>query len=94
MAFQVKDLMIALDPSRMACGAVTESQCPTASATLRHAYGDDTCPAASVALHLTCGPISVDTQCTGVSAADQENPDSRRRLETLRRQLAATLSVN
>lgn len=98
MAFQVKDLMIALDPSRMACGAVTESQCPTASATLRFCGTlsmDDTCPAGSVAMHLTCGPVSVDTtQCSGVSAAEQENPDSQRRLETLRRQLAAALAVN
>lgn len=78
MAFQVKDLMVALDPSRMACGAVTESQCPTASAPLL----------------FTCGPISVDTQCSGVSAVDEDAPDSQHRLETLRRQLAAALSVN
>lgn len=77
MAFQVKDLTIALDPTRVACGAVTESQCPTASAPLL----------------FTCGPVSVDTQCSGVSAGEQENPDARR-LEMLRRQLAATLAVN
>lgn len=33
MAFQVKDLMVALEPVRIACGA-TEGQCPTASATI------------------------------------------------------------
>ena len=78
MAFQVKDLMVALDPSRMACGAVTESQCPTASAPLL----------------FTCGPLSVDTtQCPAASAADQECPDSRN-LEMLRQQLTAVLSVN
>ena len=78
MAFQVKDLMVALDPGRMACGAVTESQCPTASAPLL----------------FTCGPISVDTQCSGVSAGDEDAPDSQLRLEMLRQQLTAALAVN
>ena len=62
----------------MACGSVTESQCPTASAPLL----------------FTCGPLSVDTtQCSGVSAGDHEAPDSRN-LEMLRQQLTAALSVN
>ena len=33
MAFEVKDLMIAVEPARVACGG-TEVQCPTASATI------------------------------------------------------------
>lgn len=33
MAFQVKELMVALEPHRIACGK-TEGQCPTASATV------------------------------------------------------------
>lgn len=33
MAFQVKDLMVAVEPDRIACGG-TEVQCPTASATI------------------------------------------------------------
>lgn len=33
MAFQVKELMVALEPERIACGK-TEGQCPTASATV------------------------------------------------------------
>lgn len=79
MAFQVKDLMVALDPSHMACGSVTESQCPTASAPLL----------------FTCGPLSVDTtQCPAASAGDQECPDSQHRLQMLRQQLTAALSVN
>jgi hypothetical protein len=35
MAFQVKDLMVTLEPARAACGPATiDTQCPTASAGL------------------------------------------------------------
>lgn len=46
MAFQVKELMVALEPSRIACGA-TEGQCPTASALLFCGNTEGQCPTAS-----------------------------------------------
>lgn len=48
MAFQVKELMVALEPGRLACGN-TEAQCPTASATIFHLCGNTEaqCPTAS-----------------------------------------------
>jgi len=48
MAFQVKELMVALEPSRLACGR-TDGQCPTASATIFHLCGNTEaqCPTAS-----------------------------------------------
>lgn len=79
MAFQVKDLMVTLEPSRHAC--------PTASA-------DTQCPAASATIPwlLTCGPISVDTQCPTASAEPEVGTGSAHRLELLRQQLAARLN--
>jgi hypothetical protein len=48
MAFQVKELMVALEPSRIACGR-TDGQCPTASATIFYFCGNTEaqCPTAS-----------------------------------------------
>ncbi|HEX6865168.1 MAG TPA: hypothetical protein VF414_20225 [Thermoanaerobaculia bacterium] len=47
MAFQVKELMVALEPSRIACGN-TEAQCPTASATIFFCGNTEAqCPTAS-----------------------------------------------
>ena len=48
MAFQVTDLMVTLEPARIACG-VTEGNCPTASATTVFACGktEGQCPTAS-----------------------------------------------
>lgn len=79
MAFQVKDLMVTLEPSRHAC--------PTASA-------DTQCPAASATIPwlLTCGPISVDTQCPTASAEPEVASDAPQKLMLLRRQLAERLN--
>ena len=48
MAFQVKELMVSLEPARIACGK-TEGQCPTASATIVFFCGNTEaqCPTAS-----------------------------------------------
>ena len=47
MAFQVKDLMVAVEPDRIACGG-TEVQCPTASATVLFCGATEgQCPTAS-----------------------------------------------
>lgn len=73
MAFQVKDLMITLEPSRIAC--------PTASA-------DTNCPTASSHWLLTCPGQSYPTQgCPRPSVADAPAA-SRNGLMQLRRQLA------
>ena len=51
MAFQVKDLMVTLEPARIACGR-TDGQCPTASATIFFACGntEGQCPTASATI--------------------------------------------
>ncbi|HVG07381.1 MAG TPA: hypothetical protein VNM67_06730 [Thermoanaerobaculia bacterium] len=46
MAFQVKELMVALQPSRIACGN-TEAQCPAVSALLFCGNTEGNCPTAS-----------------------------------------------
>lgn len=47
MAFQVKELTVALEPERIACGK-TEGQCPTASATVVFCGSTEgQCPTAS-----------------------------------------------
>lgn len=77
MAFHVKDLMVTLEPTRLAC--------PTASA-------DTQCPTASAPWLLTCGPISVDTQCPTASAEPEVATDAPQSLRLLRQQLAARLN--
>lgn len=58
MAFRVKELMIAADPIRIACGA-TEAQCPTASATVAFCGATEgQCPTASAAGLDTAGSKS------------------------------------
>ncbi len=79
MAFQIKDLMVPLEPSRHACPtASADTQCPTASATLPW--------------HLTCGPISADTQCPTASAEPEVAEGPLQNLRLLRRQLAERLN--
>jgi hypothetical protein len=79
MAFQVKDLMVTLEPHRHAC--------PTASA-------DTQCPAASATIPwlLTCGPLSVDTQCPTASAEPEVVEEPPQNLRLLRQQLADRLN--
>ena len=77
MAFQVKDLMVTLEPSRHACGTLTM---------------DTDCPAATAAWQLTCGPISVDTQCPTASAEPEAGTDAPQKLMLLRRQLAEAVA--
>lgn len=65
MAFQVKDLMVTLEPARVACGPATmDSMCPTASAPwllfCPTASADTQCPTASAGLDL--GSLGSDTQ--------------------------------
>jgi hypothetical protein len=77
MAFQVRDLMVKLEPSRQAC--------PTLSL-------DTDCTPATAAWQLTCGPLSVDTQCPTASAEPEVVNGSAQRLQLLRQQLAARLN--
>jgi len=80
MAFQVRDLMIALEPSRHACPtASADTQCPAASATVAPWF-------------LTCGPISADTQCPTASAEPEVGTESAQRLALLRRQMAEVVA--
>jgi hypothetical protein len=79
MAFQVRDLMVTLEPSRHACPtASADTQCPTASATLPW--------------QLTCGPISADTQCPTASAEQEVVEEPLQNLRLLRQQLSARLN--
>lgn len=78
MAFQVRDLMVNLEPSQHACGTLTmDSDCTVATA---------------VAWQLTCGPISVDTQCPTASAEPEVATEAPLKLMLLRRQLADRLN--
>ncbi|MFL6195679.1 MAG: hypothetical protein ACJ75H_15995 [Thermoanaerobaculia bacterium] len=54
MAFQVRDLMVTLEPTRLACPTAS-ADCPTASATM---------------LLLTCPGQSVNQTCTSPSGFD------------------------
>lgn len=76
MAFQVRDLLVTLEPSRHACPTAS-ADCPTASATLPW--------------QLTCGPISADTQCPTASAEPEVGIEAPS-LTLLRRQLAQHLN--
>jgi hypothetical protein len=76
MAFQVKDLMVTLEP-RVACGPATiDSNCPTASATLL----------------LACGPATIGPPIpTGLTELEAVS-DTRQRLALLRHQLGAAMA--
>ncbi len=89
MAFQVKELMVALNPyspsettTRPPCSCVYPSS-PMVACGVTEAL----CPTASATIVVFCG--KTEGQCPAVSAFGFAAPDARRNLELLRRDLAA-----
>ncbi len=76
MAFQVKDLMVTLEPTRLAC--------PTASA-------DTQCPTASATLLVACGPATIGPPIPTAAELEAVS-DTRLHLALLRHQLSAAMA--